>query len=163
MNLIIENVRRLSRDLSPVIIDDLGLDAGISNLISSFTRYHKVTCDIHVDKVSCLFGTHEQRLIYRLVQETLNNIAKHADATALKIEVRKCEDAVSIQLRDNGKGFNYLEVMRAPANHRGIGLSAMQERVNMVRGEMKITSEPGQGTAVLFSIPLTSGVDGSEQ
>ncbi|MDH3349226.1 MAG: response regulator [Desulfobulbaceae bacterium] len=154
LNEIIENVRRLSKDLSPVIIDDLGLDAAVEHLVSSFVKYHEVDCVMEQVHLAHLFDDNSQRIIYRLVQETLNNIDRHAEATKIEMRIREKENSVSISMIDNGKGFDVKQTLSLPATSRGIGLSAMEERVNMLGGELDIVSTPGKGTIIQFSLPF---------
>ncbi|MDH4317487.1 MAG: response regulator [Desulfobulbaceae bacterium] len=154
LNEIIENVRRLSKDLSPVIIDDLGLDAAINHLVSSFTRYHAVTSEVDPVHIAHLFEKSGQRIIYRLLQEVLNNVDRHSEASKIEMRVREKDDRLLITMKDNGKGFDVASVLRTPSTQRGIGLAAMEERVNMLNGDMEIISAPGQGTEVHFSFPI---------
>ncbi len=156
VNDIIENVRRLSKKLSPVIIDDLGLDAGIENLVSSFTSSYGITCSFQPASLAIINSSDGQRLVYRLVQETMNNIGKHAQATHIDFTITLDDTTINIQLVDNGKGFDMQEIESRPAELKGIGLSVMAERVNMLGGSMDIQTSPGKGARVCFSIPVDS-------
>lgn len=154
LNEIIENVRRLSKDLSPVIIDDLGLDAAIENLIENFTRFNNIQCTYKTVLIAKLFNPESHRLIYRLIQEALNNVRKHSGATSVHVEIKAKNDFLFIQIRDNGKGFNVQETMSKSVSRRGIGLSAMLERGNMLGGMVDIGSQQGAGTTVLITLPI---------
>ncbi len=154
LNEIIENVRRLSKDLSPVIIDDLGLDAAIDSLVENFSKYNDIQCTYNTVRIANFFDPDSRRLIYRLVQEALNNVRRHSGATSLFVEIKIKKEFVSIQIRDNGKGFNLQDTLGEAVNKRGIGLSAMTERANMLGGKVDIGSQPGGGTTVLITIPI---------
>jgi len=154
LNEIIENVRRLSKDLSPVIIDDLGLDAAIDSLVENFSKYNDIQCTYKTVRIANFFDPDSRRLIYRLVQEALNNVRRHSGATSLFVEIKIKKEFVSIQIRDNGKGFNLQDTLGEAVNKRGIGLSAMTERANMLGGKVDIGSQPGGGTTVLITIPI---------
>ncbi len=154
LNEIIENVRRLSKDLSPVIIDDLGLDAAIDNLVENFSRYNDIKCTYKTVRIATLFDSDAHRLIYRLIQEALNNVRRHSGATSLSVDIKIKNGFVSIQIRDNGKGFNVQKAMQKSVSKRGIGLSAMTERGNMLGGMVDIGSQPNAGTTVLITIPI---------
>jgi len=156
INEIIENVRRLSRNLSPVIIDDLGLDAALENIVRNFTDIFTITCSFHPEPLGAIHSTDGQRLVYRLVQETLNNIGKHSEADHIDFTIRVDDKQATLKLTDNGRGFDYQEIVNRRPEHKGIGLTAMTERVNMLGGTVDINSEVGRGTTVFFTIPLDS-------
>ena len=154
INEILENVRRLSRNLSPVIIDDLGLDAALENIVQSFSSVYNITCAYHPQSLDVIRSTDSRRLVYRLVQETLNNIGKHSEATHIDFAINVDEDAVSMKLTDNGRGFDLQEVENRHPEHKGIGLTAMVERTNMLGGTVAIDSTVGTGTTISFTLPL---------
>ena len=151
---IIENVRRLSKNLSPIIIDDLGLDAALENLVANFSRYYGIECNLQSVPLGHLFSGVARHLIYRLIQEALNNVGKHSGATRMDIVLENREKEIAVTLRDNGRGFDVNEVFQQPASNRGIGLTAMSERVNMLGGSIHIDSTSHQGTTLHFRIPI---------
>jgi len=153
---IIENVRRLSKNLSPVIIDDLGLDAAIKNMVLKFTTGYHVTCSFQAVPLTLIKDTDGQRIIYRLIQESLNNIGKHAQATHINFSITIDEQNITLTLVDNGMGFDVQEIMHRAPEHKGIGLTAMAERVKMLNGTMDLQSRIGHGTTLVFTIPLNS-------
>ncbi len=156
INEIIENVRRLSRNLSPVIIDDLGIDAALVNIVHNFTRIYGITCTFQPEPLGVIKSTDGQRLVYRLVQETLNNIGKHSGATHVVFTVIVDDEQAILKLVDNGKGFDLQEMATRSPEQKGIGLAAMRERTNMLGGTVEIDSTVGNGTTVCFTIPLDS-------
>ncbi|MFH1217369.1 MAG: sensor histidine kinase [Pseudomonadota bacterium] len=154
INLIIENVRRLSRDLSPVVLDDLGLDAALEYLITNFAKLHEIEIFMDLIEINHFFGQDEQRLIYRIVQESLNNIGKHAQATHVSIKIEKMKNRIFLIVKDNGTGFNADEILDRKRPERGMGLTAMEERVRILLGVMDIDSEKEKGTTITVSLPV---------
>jgi signal transduction histidine kinase len=154
INAIIENVRRLSKNLSPVIIDDLGLDAAIENIVLNFTNVYSISCAFQPAPLDMIRSGDGQRLVYRLIQETLNNIGKHSGATSIDFSIKVNDNVLHMKIADNGRGFDVDELLRRPEDSRGIGLTAMKERVAMLGGTVAIDSAPDRGTTVVFTIPL---------
>jgi signal transduction histidine kinase len=155
---IIENVRRLSKNLSPVIIDDLGLDAAIENIVLNFTKVYGIACSFQPEPLTAIKSGDGQRLVYRLIQETLNNIGKHSGASKIDFSIRVNDRDLIIKIVDNGRGFDVENTLNRPSDSRGIGLTAMQERVTMLDGTVHIDSAPDCGTTVLFTIPRDSNL-----
>ncbi len=154
INQIIENVRRLSRDLNPVALDDLGIDAALEYLISNFSKLHQIGTILDLVEINHLFSQNDQRMIYRIVQESLNNIGKHSGADHIFFQIEKNEGNVLLRMRDNGKGFDVDEVMNRKSLDSGMGLTAMGERVRTLRGRLDVRSEKGVGTEICVDIPV---------
>ena len=156
INLIIENVRRLSRDLSPVVLDDLGLGAAIKHMVDNFSGLHDIDGTVSVDEIGKLLAPSEERIVYRIVQEALTNIAKHAKARNVEVLIRKNGGWINLLIRDDGCGFDPEAVAQKKAIERGLGLTAMSERVRMLGGLFDIESKPGHGTSISMSVPINS-------
>jgi PAS domain S-box-containing protein len=154
---IIENVRRLSRDMSPSILEDLGLSAALRWVIDDVSRHHGVETSVEMDDIKHLFSQEAQIIIYRVFQEALANAGKHAYATNVSVAIEKTDGIVSFMLEDNGKGFD-VEYVRAQAStEKGLGLAAMDERVRMLGGSLNIWSKKGTGTKITFTVPVDEG------
>ncbi|MCW5202082.1 response regulator [Desulfobulbus sp. US2] len=151
---IIEDVRLLSKNLSPVIIEDLGLDAALQQLINNFTEAQGISCSFQPAPLQDITSTDGKRIVYRLVQESLNNICNHAKATHIDFSIKVDQEQIFLSLVDNGKGFHVQEILARPQSRRGIGLTAMSERVKMLGGTFDIQSIINQGTTVSFTIPF---------
>ncbi len=151
---VIENVRRLSRDLSPAILQDLGLSSALKYLLNGFGKQLEVRQSFEVEDLDQLFSQEAQIIIYRIFQECLHNISKHAQASEVSVTVRNEEGTVSFALQDNGAGFNISEVLAQDATRRGFGLAALHERARMLGGKVLICSERGVGTKVVCQVPL---------
>jgi PAS domain S-box-containing protein len=152
VNMQIENVRNLSRELWPMMVDDLGVDAAFENLISGFLGYSDVELDISMEPVGSFFSVEEQRHIYRLLQESLNNVIKHAHAKNIQVRASQIGDKIVLAVHDNGCGFDVEAVSKSTGKTRGIGLQAIAERVKLLCGKMEINSRPGMGTSVIFTL-----------
>ncbi|MDH4320211.1 MAG: PAS domain S-box protein [Desulfobulbaceae bacterium] len=154
---IIENVRRLSRDLSPVVLDDLGLRTAIRRMLDKFSELHDMDVAVTMDDIGHLLDPSAERIVYRIVQEALTNIAKHAHARHLEVSIRRQERDIRFLIRDDGCGFDPEAEARKKATERGLGLTAMSERVRMLGGVLDIVSAPGHGTSISLSIPVCGG------
>jgi two-component system, NarL family, sensor kinase len=152
VNVLIEFVRNLSRELWPLAVDDLGVDAAFDNLVAGFLGHTDIDRDIRMNPIGHFFAVEEQRHLYRLLQESLNNIIKHAEATYIQIQAREAGSNVILAVHDNGKGFDVDAVSKSTGKTRGIGLQAIAERVKLLNGKMEINSKPGTGTSVIFTL-----------
>jgi signal transduction histidine kinase len=159
LNEIIENVRRISRDLSPSILEDLGLAAALARLISDFSKHFNIETSHDIKDVDNLFSGETQIIIYRIFQEALANIGKHAQATHVSIVVKKQDKMVLFLVKDNGKGFDVKEISARSPAEKGMGLAAMHERARMVGSSLKIWTQKGKGTQITFMVPITEGKD----
>jgi signal transduction histidine kinase len=158
LDAVIENVRRLSWDLSPSILEQSGLSYALRHLLSEFAEHHKfVQCSIDIDDIDDLFASESPIGLYRIFQECLTNIGKHAHATKVAVAVKRQEGRVSFLVEDNGKGFNVAQILASGAIDRGLGLAAMHERVRMLGGSLNISSQIGQGTKISFFVPIDVG------
>ena len=154
INQIIENVRRLARDLSPVVLDDLGLQAAIEYLVNNFAKFYNVEIRYQQTNINHLFAEESQRIIYRILQEALTNIGKHAQAKHVSLVIKEEDHEVRFTVKDDGRGFNVQKTLDKKGDERGIGLEAMSERVRILGGRINIVSRPGIDTTVTFTAPI---------
>ena len=154
IELIIENVRRISRDLMPSILEDLGLFASLQWLVENFAKQHAIHIAMDMEDIDHLFSREVQVNLYRAFQETFTNISKHADATAVSVEVKKDGGQISFVVKDDGKGFELNKIINRKINEKGVGLMAMNERMRMMGGTFEVDSQPGQGTTIKFVVPI---------
>jgi two-component system sensor histidine kinase DegS len=108
-----------------------------------------------LDDVQGLFPLEAQIYIYRIFQECLTNIGKYASPTHVVAGMKRENDSVSLLVADNGRGFDVSEVLSRGAREKGLGLAAMEERVRMLGGTLKIHSHQDVGTKISFSIPIS--------
>ncbi|MCX5888953.1 MAG: PAS domain S-box protein [Deltaproteobacteria bacterium] len=149
---VVDNVRRLSRDLSPTMLEDLGLSAAIHRLIRDFSRHYHIECKVQETNIDDLFPMEARVTIYRIFQECLTNIGKHSQASQLTASINKTHNHISFIIQDNGKGFNRAQRRQQGAG-QGMGLAAMEERARMVGGVLSIWSQEGAGTRIAFDMP----------
>ena len=157
INEISENVRRLSRDLSPSILEDLGLSAAIRWLVEKSCKHSNLESSLEMTELEDLFTRERQITVYRIVQECLTNVAKHAQATHVSVTIRKQDDLFFFRVEDNGKGFDVKKVFGKDPRTKGLGLAAMYERTRMLKGSLDIWSQEGAGTKITFTVPLDDG------
>jgi PAS domain S-box-containing protein len=151
----IENVRRLSQDLSPFLLEDLGLPAAIGHLLGNIRDYAGLeVTSARVDELAGLFSPEAQITIYRILQECLTNIIKHARAARVSVKINRRDTEVSFIVRDDGQGFDLRQARSPRARDKGIGLTAMQERLRLIQGTLHIRSQKGKGTGITFTIPI---------
>jgi PAS domain S-box-containing protein len=166
---VIDNLRRISQELSPAVLEELGLFAALRHLAENFCQHYRLdSWQVDLDAEVNLFSPKAQINIYRVLQEGLNNIGEHARATQVFLSGKHEDGRVSFILQDNGTGFDVEQTLARKAPGSGLGLAAMKERVKMLGGTLVIDSEPGKGTRISFSMPLDPGqktreIHGSEE
>lgn len=151
---VIENVRRMSRDLSPSILEDFGFSAALRRMVSEFTKHHYIKSSLDIFDIDHLFSPRAHILLYRIFQEALTNIGKHSGASQVTISIRRQNGGISFLIGDNGKGFNIEEVTTRDITEKGLGLVTLSERIRMLGGAADIRSEEGKGTRISFTIPM---------
>lgn len=151
---IIENVRRIATELSPTIIEDLGLFASLQWLVENFAHQHALKISLDMEDIDCFFSKETRINLYRIFQESLTNISKHARAKKVFIAVRKNENHVTFRIKDNGQGFDLNRHYEKDPARSGMGLAAMKERANLSGGYFKVKSSLGKGTVISFKIPI---------
>ncbi len=149
---ILENVRRISRYLSPSILEDLGLTAALKWMFKEFSNHYKIKTHLNIHKIDSYFTLDSQIIIYRIFQEFLNNVAKHAKADKISIYIQKKKDTIDFSMEDNGIGFNLSELSLKESTQKGIGLAAMEERALMLKSLLKIDTRKEEGTKISFVI-----------
>lgn len=150
---IIENVRNIASELSPSILEDLGLFASLRWLVENFSKQHAINVNLDMEDVDHYFSQETRINLFRVFQETLTNISKHAGADTVSIEVKPGEKAVSFHVTDNGKGFSPGRFPERDPALKGMGLAAMKERVHLSGGTFEVRTHPGKGTSIRFDIP----------
>jgi signal transduction histidine kinase len=154
---VIEDVRRLAQDLSPSVLEDLGFSAALKKMINQFTKHHTLSCSLDVIDIDPLLSPRKHIILYRVFQEALTNIGKHAGASQIAISIRKQNGGISFLIGDNGKGFNAKEAAAKNINEKGLGLTTLSERIRMLGGSLQLWSEEGKGTRISFTIPIEKG------
>lgn len=151
-----EDVRRLIRDLRPSLLDDMGLVEAIAWYLDNYLEAKGVKCHFETAGFSQRLPAAVESSLFRLVQEAINNIVKHAQAREAWVTLRGTREAISGSIRDNGTGFD----LAGLPSGAGTGLLGMQERVKLLGGKLVIKSTHGKGTRIRFEIPLGDGQNG---
>ncbi|TAK56492.1 MAG: hypothetical protein EPO24_11190 [Bacteroidetes bacterium] len=154
----IEDVRKISRALRPYQIDRLGLTKALESIFSSFAKSPSIHFDYHIDELDGIFSKQYEMHIYRIIQESINNIIKHSQAHEAVITVEKNADAIAIIIKDDGKGFSEEISKEASKQRFGFGLSGISERVNILNGKLDISSKPGKGTCLTIVLPYSTHI-----
>ena len=145
----IGEVREIAYNLRPYLLDRLGLTKALRSMLNKVADASTVTLDVDLDPLDGFFGPEAEMSIYRIVQESINNVLKHADATAAVVRIQAEETAVQITVQDDGRGFD-------PARQderRGFGLLGIAERVRLLNGIYAVRSQVGEGTTLSVCLP----------
>ncbi len=150
----LEQVRELSLNLRPPMLDDLGLVPTLLWYIKRYTQRINIEVNFETlgleERASAILET----AVYRIVQEALTNIAKHAQsATNVQIRLERSATDIAIFIEDNGPGFNVAKIMDYQTAENGTGLLGMRERTKLLGGEFNVESEPGQGSCLTITLP----------
>ena len=149
----IGELRALIVELRPATLDQLGLVAALRDLAERVGHGAGIELEADLELEGERLDPELETVVYRLVQEALNNVAKHSAAGRATLRVRRADDRIELLVSDDGQGFDL------SGETDGFGLAGMRERVALVGGELQIESKPGGGTRVTASVPLGSGLD----
>jgi signal transduction histidine kinase len=144
----LQDVRRLAVELRPAALDDFGLTAALERLTDNFSEQTGITMELEARLGQERLPSDVETVLYRLVQEALTNVVKHAQAKHVSIVLRRKEGAVTAVIEDDGRGFTDGQ------GGSGLGLVGMRERVALVNGRLRIESAPDAGTTLLVEVPL---------
>ncbi len=146
----IVEIRRLIGDLSPAVLEQLGLPSAMRQLASRLRRLQGIKTHLQVPPMRDL-PKDLARVVYRLTQECINNIARHSSASSVNILVTLADGQLRLRVEDNGVGFSVEEILGKPNSY---GLAGMRERVALFGGKFTLESRPGRGTKVLMELPV---------
>ena len=150
----IDETQRIYRNLHPAILDDLGLNAALGSLCREFMEvYNTITIETYFEVPENWVQDPLKILIYRILQEALNNIAKHSQADRVKVKLRPVKNNIELVIEDNGQGFDLAEVQKMDSQKRGVGLESIKERTLIFGGSLDIDSAPGEGATIRVSWP----------
>ena len=147
-----DTVHRFARELRPPLLDDLGLIPALQSAIKDFAKRTRIPVHFTAFAAVERLDGEKRTVLYRVAQEALNNVAKHAEATLVDVSIRKLRGAVGMEIHDNGKSFLAERALFARKIKR-LGLLGMRERVEMVGGNFSIESAPGKGTTIRAQVP----------
>jgi len=149
-----EELRRICRGLRPPVLDDIGLEPAVIQLAREFRERTTIATELLVslEDEDTRLSPEASLCIYRVLQESLNNVSRHAQAKRVEISLGASDDAMVLTVRDDGSGF---DIGKLGEEGGGIGIEGMRERANLVNGKLTIESAPGKGTRVELRLPET--------
>jgi PAS domain S-box-containing protein len=147
---IADGIHRLSHDLHPPVLEHVGLAAALKAYVSEFCRLEKIQVALTVPNAVETIPQDAAVCLYRVAQESLRNIVKHSGAATAEMTLSVDDQAVRLNVTDSGLGFDLISAR----NNGGLGLASMEERVRLMQGSFRISSEPGGGSKLLATIPL---------
>ncbi len=151
----VDIVHQFARELRPTSLDDLGLVATLHAFMKDFTKRTGIRVHFTTFTSGWIEGLDSalRTVFYRVAQEALTNVARHAQATRVELTLQKLPDALLMQVKDDGKAFEVERTLH-PTRNKRLGLVGMRERVEMVGGSLRVESAPGQGTTIRVQIPV---------
>lgn len=152
----LDDVRRVARQLRPDVLADLGLHSALAALTTEFSAHGRATVRRSVAPGLPVLPAEAELVVYRVAQEALTNVARHAGATTVELSLTRLGDSVVLEVADDGRGLG-----PSGAAVPGSGLLGMEERARLVGGDVAVASAPGGGTRVRLRVPLTTSPSGS--
>ncbi len=158
----IQEMKDISHNLRPYLLDRLGLKLALESMLKKAAASGQLQITTELDAIDKLFPSESEIHVYRLVQEALNNILKHAHATRARVQIRRHDHHLAILIEDNGRGFLLAEQTSQQSSQAtqtgGFGLTGSSERARLLGGNYSIASQPGQGTRVIIEIPYQGAI-----
>ena len=143
-----EGLRKISHRMHPTVLEHLGLSKALEHLCGEFSKREGIPVKFHSDQLAIAVPRGIGACLYRIAQEALRNISKHANAADVEVKLALVDQGLQLCIEDSGIGFD------TSAEKSGLGLHSMRERAQLANGSFSVTSEPGSGTRVLVSVPL---------
>jgi len=149
----VDIVHEFARELRPAVLDDLGLIPALHSFVKIFSKRTRI--HVHLKAFAGIeeLDISKRTVLYRVAQEALTNVSRHAQASRVEVSIQKLADGIGMKIKDDGKSFSVERQLQAKGGKR-LGLLGMRERVEMVGGIFCIESAPGQGTAIQVEIPF---------
>jgi PAS domain S-box-containing protein len=152
-----EDVRCLSKELHPSVLEHLGLFEALCWLFGESSRKYLFKIINSIPESRQTFSKEQEIIIFRIFQEALTNIGKHAQARQVWVDMMEQAKGIIFSIKDDGKGFDFRELSDSPITERGLGLTAMDERARMAGGAITLWSQKGKGTKITFTVPVKKG------
>ncbi len=151
---VLQEVRRFGQDLRPPMLDDLGFLAALRWLVGELKEQYGIEADVTVSGIERRFSAETELTIFRIVQEALRNVEKHAQASKVEVVIEFGEGKTRVSICDNGKGFDLGGSLAELPRVGKLGLAGMEERARLLGGNLRLQSELGKGTAVEVEVPV---------
>ena len=152
----VDIVHRFARELRPAVLDDLGLIPALHTFMKSFRARTGIRVSLSAFAAVEKVNGDKRTVLYRVAQEALTNVARHAQASQAEVRIQKLDGAICMKIKDDGKGFQEERGLHGKKNKR-LGLLGMRERLEMVGGNLTIESTPGKGTTIQAQVPFADG------
>jgi signal transduction histidine kinase len=149
----VDIVHQFARDLRPAVLDDLGLIPALHSFVKIFSKRSRILVHLKAFAEVEQLEIAKRTVLFRVAQEALTNVARHAQASRVEVNIQKLPDSVCMRIKDDGKSFQVNRVMHGKGSKR-LGLLGMRERLEMVGGHFDVESAPGKGTTITAQIPL---------
>jgi signal transduction histidine kinase len=149
----LESLRATAQGLRPRIIDDLGLTAALEWIAEELEKETGIRASVETGSMEPELSPEAQILLFRIAQEALNNVRKHAGASGVRIRVEGGGESITMTITDNGRGFETPDKIEAMVSAGRLGLVGMHERARLLNGALQIKSAPGKGTEITITIP----------
>ncbi|MFT4682218.1 MAG: two-component system NarL family sensor kinase [Flavobacteriales bacterium] len=148
-----KEVRRIAHNMMPEVLMNYGLESALRDFVESVNQNSSLDFDLQLSNLKA-FDQTQELMIYRIVQELINNVVKHANAKSVLIQLMQADDTLSITVEDDGCGFNVDLAMKKS----GLGMSNLKARVEYLGGTLNIDSSENSGTSVFIEVPLNEQV-----
>lgn len=148
---ILEEIRRLSHNVHPAVLDDLGLEAALRKLARDSSHGNGIDISVNAGQAPRRLPANVETVLYRVAQEAVRNATRHAAPKRIHIDLFQSRPSVTLEVHDDGSGFDLANAQR---NRAGMGLLSMNERVGLINGALEIKTAPGSGTTVSATVPL---------
>jgi signal transduction histidine kinase len=153
----LHQVRDLSYLLHPAALDEFGLVSAVDQYLKTFGKRHALAVELAHERMDGRLAPETEAAAYRIVQEALTNVAKHAKATECRVVMERFYDSLRVMIQDNGAGFD--PAAPRSGERRGLGLIGIRERAAHLHGNVSIDSAPGRGTRVMVELPVRRATD----
>lgn len=153
----LQQVRNLSLDLRPALLDELGLLATLRWYVDRLAQLNNVKAVFHTTLKEDYLPTEIETTLFRVAQEALTNVLRHSGAKQIDVSLNQGDGEITLSIRDDGRGFEVPETLQAVAMGSSLGLLSIQERLHLIGGQLEIRSAPGLGTEILTSVPFSEG------
>ena len=147
-----EDVHSLSYKLHPALLEDLGLPDALKAECERFARQESIPVEVKLEGIPLGIPRDTGLCLFRVTQEALRNVARHAHARSAAVSLRQLQDGLQLAVTDTGTGFDPVQHRHRPS----LGLASMRERVRLLDGELDIESAPGRGTSIVVWVPLNA-------
>lgn len=149
----------LAWELRPAALDDVGLEAALAQFVRSWSTQHQISAEFHGSRwEGQRLPNHIESNLYRITQEALNNVFKHAGATHVSVLLERRADEALLIVEDDGRGFDVEKARAARNRHAGMGLVGMEERAALIGADLQFEAAPGKGSTLFIRVPLSTAI-----